>query len=105
MNSVSVSDRPFVSAPTTARMIVSVLGIQAGWFAGVLGAAHGLLWAGTTLAAAIVVLNIGHAARPLQELILLTPLPAMNALSLGWAPFTPLMAFHARRFSSIAAEG
>ena len=190
MNSASVSDRALAVAPSTARVIVNFLAFQAGWFACVLGAAHDLPWAGTSLAAAIVAAHIGYAARPPQELKLVAvalligvlwdsllvnlgwldfrsgflidgmaphwilalwalfaitlnlslawlksrlpvavllgaiagplaywggsrlgavtipePLPAMIALSLGWALFTPLLALLARRFNGIAARG
>ncbi len=93
MNSVSGSDRPFAFAPTTERVIAYVLGFQAAWFACVLGAAHELPWAGTTLAAAIFVSSIGYAARPLQELKLLAVAPLIGLIwdsllvTLGWLDF------------------
>ena len=93
MNSDSGSDRPFAVPPTTARVIAYVPGFQAAWFACVLGAAHELLCAGTTLAAVIFVSSLGYAARPLQELKLLAVALLIGLIwdslmvTLGWLDF------------------
>lgn len=41
---------------------------QAGWFACVLGAAHGLPWAGAALASVLVAVHVLRVPRPVQEL-------------------------------------
>jgi hypothetical protein len=52
-------------------VILNVVLFQAGWFACVLGAAHGQPWAGTALAAAIVAWHALRAVKPVQELKLI----------------------------------
>lgn len=49
-------------------LVVNLVLYQAGWFACVLGAAHGLPWAGALAAAAIVAVHLALAARPAPEL-------------------------------------
>ncbi len=55
-------------APTLRQQIINFVLLQAGWFAIVLGAAHGYAVWGTALALAIVVWHLATAARPMQEL-------------------------------------
>ena len=50
------------------RLAVNVVAFQAGWFACVLGAARGLPWAGTALAAVVVGAHVVSARRPGREL-------------------------------------
>lgn len=66
---------------------------QIGWFACVLGAAHGLPWAGTGIAIAIVAWHVARSARPRAELLLVLIAAAIGALwdsalvALGWIRF------------------
>jgi len=63
-----------ISSPRTASLQRSVINfalMQAGWFACVLGAAHGLPWLGTGAAIAIVAWHAARAARPAEELKLI----------------------------------
>ena len=77
-----------------SSVIVNFVGFQVGWFACVLGAAHGMPWAGTAVAAAIVVLHLELAGRPLEELKLVAIAMTVGALwdsalvTLGWITFT-----------------
>lgn len=61
-------------------MILNVVLFQAGWFACVLGAAHGQPWAGTALAATIVAWHALRAAKPGQELKLIGIVVLLGAL-------------------------
>jgi len=71
-------------------MLVNFVAFQIGWFACVLGAAHGLPWAGTGVALAIVAWHLAHAARPRAELALVLIAAGIGALwdsglsALGW---------------------
>jgi hypothetical protein len=61
-------------SPRTAGLLRSALNValmQAGWFACVLGAAHGLPWFGTGATIAIVAWHAARAARPAEELKLI----------------------------------
>jgi hypothetical protein len=61
-------------APRTAGLLRSAFNfalMQAGWFACVLGAAHGLPWLGTGAAIAILTWHAARAARPAEELKLI----------------------------------
>jgi hypothetical protein len=61
-------------SPRTAAWLRSALNfglMQAGWFACVLGAAHGLPWLGTVATIAIVGWHAAHTARPAEELKLI----------------------------------
>jgi hypothetical protein len=49
-------------------VVANFAAFQIGWFACVLGAAHDLPWAGTIVAAVIIVTHAFSAARPLEEL-------------------------------------
>ena len=58
-------------APRAAHLLRSTFNValmQAGWFACVLGAAHGLPWLGTGAAVAIVAWHAARARRPAAEL-------------------------------------
>jgi hypothetical protein len=75
------------------RVVANFVAFQVGWFACVLGAAHHLPWVGTALAAGIVAVHIGLAARPLQELKLVVCTLLMGVfwdstlVTLGWLDF------------------
>lgn len=62
------------------RLALNVLLFQAGWFACVLGAAHGLPWIGLLAAAAIVGWHLTRAARPGRELALVALATVLGAL-------------------------
>lgn len=51
-------------------MLVNFLLFQLGWFACVLGAAHGMPWPGVAVAAAVIACHAWRAAAPLRELSL-----------------------------------
>lgn len=55
---------------THLRIALNVVLFQAGWFACVLGAAHGLPWIGALAAALVVGVHLARAARPRRELAL-----------------------------------
>lgn len=81
-------------ATSRARMVVNFVAFQAGWFACVLGAAHGRPAAGTAIAAILVAGHVIFAPRPAQELKLIGVALAIGALwdsalvTLGWIDFT-----------------
>ena len=94
MMAIRTGDGASVATPSTAGVIVNVVAFQIGWFACVLGAAHGLPWVGPAVAAAVVALHVVRAARPAPELKLAAIAVVMGALwdsSLampGWMAFT-----------------
>jgi Protein of unknown function (DUF2878) len=55
------------AAPTRLVQIANFILFQAAWFAGVLGAAHGLPLYGTTCLIAAIAWHLAVSARPLQE--------------------------------------
>lgn len=59
---------PRTIAPGTAAVAVNFAVFQAGWFACILGAAHGWPWGGALVVALIVAGHVACAARPLEEL-------------------------------------
>jgi Protein of unknown function (DUF2878) len=75
---------------TTARLISNVVAFQAGWFACVLGAAHGMPWAGTGAAIAIIGWHLSFATHPRAELLLVIAAAGIGAVwdsalvALGW---------------------
>ena len=74
-------------------LVVNVVLYQAGWFACVLGAAHGLPWLGALAAAAIVAVHLAMAVRPAPELGLVALAVLAGALfesalaASGWIRF------------------
>lgn len=76
-----------------AIFFLNLLLFQVGWFAGVLGAARGLSWAGVAVAAGIAAWHLWKANRPWQELKLLVLAMAVGAtfdtalVQLGWLRF------------------
>lgn len=74
-------------------LAVNVLLFQAGWFACVLGAAHGLPWVGPLAAAAIVAWHLARAPQPKQELALVVVAAVLGMLfetllvQAGWVRF------------------
>ena len=73
--------------------LINFLAFQLGWFACVLGAAHGVPWAGTGIALAIVAWHLTRAGQPRQELILVVAAAGIGALwdsllpALGWIQY------------------
>jgi hypothetical protein len=61
-------------------IIANFIAFQLGWFAIVLSAAHGLPWAGSAAALAIVAWHLRCAARPGAELVLMLAAAAVGAL-------------------------
>jgi hypothetical protein len=76
-----------------AIFFLNLLLFQVGWFAGVLGAAQGLYWAGVAAAAGVAAWHLWKAHRPWQELKLLVLAMAVGAafdtalVQLGWLRF------------------
>ncbi|KAB2931715.1 MAG: DUF2878 domain-containing protein [Candidatus Contendobacter sp.] len=52
-------------------MLLNIMGFQIGWFACVLGGAHGWPWLGVLAAAVAIVLHLYRAARPRTEAVLI----------------------------------
>jgi hypothetical protein len=71
-------------------MIANFVAFQLGWLACVMGAAHGIAWAGTSLALAIVAWHLTRASRPFAEFSLILIAAGIGALwdsgltALGW---------------------
>jgi len=78
-----------------ARMplIFNVVLFQMGWFACVLGAAHGLPWVGTLAAVGIIGWHLAHAGQPTRELALVAAAALLGAIfetllvQTGWVRF------------------
>jgi hypothetical protein len=74
-------------------LLSNFIAFQIGWFACVLGGAHGVPWLGSSIAVLIVAWHMTHAARPKQELILVLIAGAIGAIwdsalvTLGWISF------------------
>jgi len=66
--------------PDRMTLVVNVALFQAGWFACVLGAAHGRPWIGAVAAAVIVGWHMLRAAHPARELALVGVAAAIGAL-------------------------
>lgn len=94
MNSLADGQRAFPVAASRQRLILNFVAFQLGWFACVLGAAHGWAWAGTTVAAVLVTAHVLFASRPAEELKLVGIALAIGAiwdsalLAFGWIDFT-----------------
>jgi hypothetical protein len=79
-------------------LALNVALFQAGWLACVLGAAHGLPWAGVAAAAGVVAWHLMRARRAAEELKLVALAVAVGALSdsalaaSGWVEFAPAAA-------------
>lgn len=75
------------------RLALNVILFQLGWFACVLGAAHGQSWVGALAAAAIVGWHLARAAQPKPELALIAVAAALGAafetvlVQTGWVHF------------------
>jgi len=74
-------------------MLVNFVLFQLGWFACVLGAAHGMPWAGVAVALVIVAWHLARAPRPRPELTLLVIAAAIGfawdsaLVALGWIEY------------------
>jgi len=66
---------------TTTAVVVNVALFQLGWFACVLGAAHGYAREGALVALAIVAAHVALAARPMRELALVAAAAATGAVA------------------------
>jgi hypothetical protein len=66
---------------TTTAVVVNVALFQLGWFACVLGAAHGYAREGALVALAIVAAHVALAARPTRELALVAAAAATGAVA------------------------
>ncbi|MFM9914125.1 MAG: DUF2878 domain-containing protein [Methylophilaceae bacterium] len=75
------------------QVIKNIAAFQVGWFACVLGGAHGLPWLGLVIAALVLTLHLFHAHQPRQELYLLIWVFLLGVLfdsvllNLGWIVF------------------
>ena len=77
------------------RLIINFLAFQLGWFASVLGAAHGIPWAGPAVVVMVVLIHLGLVRRPLPELCLVAA-----AMSIGLVVDSALMATGWLRYST-----
>jgi hypothetical protein len=74
-------------------LIINAALFQAGWFACVLGAAHGLPWIGAVAAGFIIAWHLARAAQPTRELALVAVAAVLGALfetllvQTGWVRF------------------
>ena len=74
-------------------LVFNVALFQIGWFACVLGAAHGLPWLGALVALAIIGWHLARARRPRQELALVATAALLGAVfetllvQTGWVRF------------------
>ncbi|BCX17367.1 MAG: membrane protein [Geminicoccaceae bacterium] len=59
------------AAPSTVAVLVNLAGFQAGWFACVLGAAHGVPWLGPLVAAPVLTWHLATARHPGRAALLL----------------------------------
>ena len=79
---------------TVVTVVTNVVLYQLGWFACVLGAAHGFPWIGPLAAAAIIAWHLAHAARARPELALVACAVLLGALfdtllvQAGWVHFS-----------------
>lgn len=69
-----------LTATSRPALLLNVVAFQFGWFACILGAAHGWPWAGTAIAAAIVARHVLGAARPAEEIKLVLCAVVLGAL-------------------------
>jgi len=87
--------RPLPVRAAFLILAVNIALFQAGWLACVLGAAHGMPWAGVAVAAAVVAWHAARARRPVQELKLVALAVLAGALfdsalaAGGWIVFAP----------------
>ena len=93
MSAAQVGNRLPGDRPAAAGVVVNFAAFQLGWFACVLGAARGMPWVGTAVAAAIVGVHVARAARPRAELKLIGVALLIGLawdsllLTLGWLDF------------------
>jgi len=94
MTSAAAKSDGVRSRITVVTVVVNVVLYQLGWFACVLGAAHGLPWIGPLAAAAIIAWHLARAARPRPELALVACAVLLGALfdtllvQAGWVHFS-----------------
>ncbi|MBK1702131.1 DUF2878 domain-containing protein [Thiococcus pfennigii] len=75
------------------RIVANLVAFQLGWFACVLGGAHGLPWFGVALAAVIVGSHLWFAAQPAVEAKLLFAVAGIGSLWDGLLVGTGLLAY------------
>jgi hypothetical protein len=79
---------------STGHVLANFAAFQIGWFACVLGGAHGAPWLGIAVTGLVVAWHLGTAARPSSEARLLVTAAALGVVwdsalvSLGWIAFT-----------------
>ena len=79
MQAMALVPMPQASAgPGRSWLIANIVFVQAGWFACVLGAAHGLPWLGTLGMVVILAWHLSRAPRPLLELRLVAATVALG---------------------------
>ena len=83
MTATNAAGLPPATAPTlgTATVVANFVLFQCGWFACILGAAHGWPWTGTLVVAAIIAWHVLRAPQPRQEFKLVA---AATAIGLVW---------------------
>jgi hypothetical protein len=80
--------------PSTGRVLANFAAFQIGWFACVLGAAHGMPWLGIGVTALVIAWHLGGAAQPGIEARLLAIVALLGAVwdsalvALGWIDYT-----------------
>jgi hypothetical protein len=94
MTSAAAKSAGVRSRITVVTVVINVVLYQLGWFACVLGAAHGLPWIGPLAAAAIIAWHLARAARARPELALVACAVLLGALfdtllvQSGWVHFS-----------------
>ena len=79
--------------PSTGRVLANFIAFQIGWFACVLGSAHGAPWLGIGVTALVVAWHLGAAAQPGIEARLLVIVALLGAtwdsalVALGWIEY------------------
>jgi hypothetical protein len=92
MNSGALSNVAYANR-STGHVLANFAAFQAGWFASVLGGAHGAPWFGLAVTALVVAWHLGTAARPGIEARLLVLAAVLGAswdsalVALGWIDF------------------
>jgi hypothetical protein len=81
------------AAPGAVRVVVNIVAFEIGWFACVLGAAHGRPMLGLAVAAAVIAIHLWLAAERAREALLIGAAVALGAIwdtsmgHLGWIAY------------------
>jgi hypothetical protein len=99
---------PAGSAPArtslpTRLVVANFLLFQVGWFACVLGAAHGWAWSGTAVVAMIVAWHVARAPRPLVEFKLVAAATGVGFLWENFLMHAGLVRFISGKFAEMLA--